>query len=194
MKKDYRIYMIRSTMQNYLQFQHSNTKEAKGHHHSAQIRLAVIGKNEMNDHVDEHYCLALTKGVKAFALAFSQDVVLILQDDKAKVSLGIAAVGKTFKAIQTVNKPVSVLDYDFPKGAKYKLIPSVYLIINSDNTNDSLRSEEESFHKFTHHEDSIKPIWCLLTDSEPDKNPQFFANILKYLLIFKKLDLDYLTI
>ena len=117
---------------------------------------------------------------------------------------------------------MSVPDHDFPKGAKHKLIPSVYLVINPDNTNDSLRSgkmrifirpeyflgtscethmvnlmtitEEESFHEFTHYEGSVKPIWCLLTDGGPDENPRFLANISKYLLIFKKLDLDYLTV
>ena len=113
-------------------------------------------------------------------------------------------------------------DHDFPKGAKHKLIPSVYLVINPDNTNDSLRSgkmrifvrpeyflgtscethmvdlmtitEEESFHEFTHYEGAVKPIWCLLTDGGPDENPRFLANISKYLLIFKKLDLDYLSV
>ena len=135
------------------------------------------------------------------------------------VPLGIAAVGKTFKAIQTVNEPVSVPDHDFPKGAKHKLIPSVYLMINPENMNDPLRSskmrifirpeyflgtscethmvdlmtivEEESFHEFTHCEGSVKPIWCLLTDGGPDENPRFLTNISKYLLIIKKLDLDY---
>ncbi|CAB4493678.1 unnamed protein product [Rhizophagus irregularis] len=185
--------MANSTTQNYLQPRHSNTKEAKWHYHPAQIHLAAVGRNEMSDHVDEHYCLASIKGVKSFASAFSQNVVLISQDDKAKVPLGIAAVGKTFKAIQMVNEPVSVPDHDFPKGSKHKLIPSVYLVINPDNTNDSLRSEE-TFHEFTHHEGAIKPIWCLLTDGGPDENPRFLANILKYLLIFKKLDLDYLSV
>ena len=117
--------------------------------------------------------------------------------------------------MQTVNEPVSVPDHDFPKGAKHKLIPSVYLMINPDNTNDSLRSgkmrifirpeyflgttcethmvdlmtiiEEESFREFTHYEDSVKPIWCLLTDGGPDENPRFLANISKYLLISKSL-------
>ncbi|CAB4442548.1 unnamed protein product [Rhizophagus irregularis] len=169
MKKDYRIYMTRSTMQNYLQPQYSNTKEAKRHHHPAQIRLAAVERNEMNDHTNEHYCLASIKG--------------------------IAAVGKTFKAIQIVNEPVSIPVHDFSKVAKHKLIPSVYLMINSDNTNDFLRSghkvtylssrrgpcethmvdlmtitEEESFHEFTHYESSVKPIWCLLTDGGPDEN------------------------
>jgi hypothetical protein len=77
--------MAKSTVQNYLQPRHPETKEAKRHHHPAQIRLAAVGRNEMNVHVDEHYCLASVKGVKSFASAFSQDVVLISQDDKAKV-------------------------------------------------------------------------------------------------------------
>src|SRR3954471_7615908 len=124
--------------------------------------------------------------------------------------------------MQTVNEPVSVPDHDFPKGAKHKLIPSVYQMFNSDNTNDSLRpgkmrifirpeyflgtscethmvdlmaiTNEESFHEFTHYEGSVKPFWCLLTDGGPDENPRFLANIMKYLLLFKKLDLDYLTV
>ncbi|CAB4478205.1 unnamed protein product [Rhizophagus irregularis] len=55
-------------------------------------------------------------------------------------------------------------------------------------------TEKESFHEFTHHDGIVKPIWCLLTDGGPDKNPQFLANIMKYALLFKKLDLDYLTV
>jgi hypothetical protein len=55
-------------------------------------------------------------------------------------------------------------------------------------------TKEEPFREFTHHEGSIKPIWCLLTDGGPDENSRYLANILKYLLIFKELDLDYLTV
>uniref|UniRef100_U9UWA1 C2H2-type domain-containing protein n=2 Tax=Rhizophagus irregularis TaxID=588596 RepID=U9UWA1_RHIID len=55
-------------------------------------------------------------------------------------------------------------------------------------------TKEEPFHEFTHNEDSVKPFWCLLTDGGPDENPRFLANISKYLLLFKKLDLDYLTV
>src|SRR5688572_18721444 len=101
--------------------------------------------------------------------------------------------------------------------SKHKLILSVYLMINPSNTNESLRfgkmrifirleyflstscethmvdlmtiKEEEAFHEFTHYEGLVKPIWCLLTDGGSDENPCFFANILKYLLFFKKFDL-----
>ena len=84
MEEDYNIHMTRSTLQNYMQPKHPGTKEAQRHHHPAQIRLAAVGRNEMNSHIDEHYCLASVKGVKSFASVFPQDVVLISQDDKAK--------------------------------------------------------------------------------------------------------------
>ena len=100
--------------------------------------------------------------------------------------MDIVAVGKTFKTIQTSNEPVFVPDHNFLVGSKHKLIPSVYLLINPNNTNDSLNSgklrificpeyflgtscethmidlmkiiEEKTFHKFIHHEGSVKPI------------------------------------
>ena len=85
MEEDYNIYIARSTLQNYMQPRHSGSKEAQRHYHPAQIRLAAVGRNDMNSHIDEHYCLASVKGVKSFASAFSQDVLIISQDDKAKV-------------------------------------------------------------------------------------------------------------
>jgi len=45
----------------------------------------AVRKNEISDHVNEHYCLASVKDVKIFASAFSQNVILISQDNKAKV-------------------------------------------------------------------------------------------------------------
>jgi hypothetical protein len=89
MEEDYWIYMAKSTMQNYLQSRHPNTKEAQRHYHPTQICLAAVERNEINDHINKHYCLASIKGVKLFASAFLQDVVLILQDDKAKVIIVI---------------------------------------------------------------------------------------------------------
>ena len=50
-----------------------------------QIHLASIGKNKINGHVDKHYCLASIKSIKLFASTFSQNVILISQNDKAKV-------------------------------------------------------------------------------------------------------------
>ncbi len=42
--------------------------------------------------------------------------------------------------------------------------------------------------------DTIKPLWVILVDGEPDENPRYLKNIHQYYRLFKKLDLDYLTI
>ncbi|GET62169.1 hypothetical protein GLOIN_2v1766467 [Rhizophagus irregularis DAOM 181602=DAOM 197198] len=71
--------MGKSTIQKYLQPRHSGTKEAKLNHYPAQIRLAAVGRNEMNEHIDEHYCLASVKGVKSFASVKDSAVIGQLQ-------------------------------------------------------------------------------------------------------------------
>ena len=45
------------------------------------------------------------------------------------MDLGIPAVGRTFRILQSVNELVNVADYDFPTEYEQKLIPSVYLMI-----------------------------------------------------------------
>ena len=47
--------------------------------------MVAVGRNDMNSHIDEHYCLSLVKGIKSFTSAFSQNVLIISQDDKVKV-------------------------------------------------------------------------------------------------------------
>ncbi|CAG8710987.1 429_t:CDS:2, partial [Gigaspora margarita] len=54
---------------------------------------------------------------------FVDDIIIISQDDKAKVSLGISTVGRTFKTIQTINEPISVANYNFPVSSKMKPYP-----------------------------------------------------------------------
>jgi hypothetical protein len=96
----------------------SNIKAAKTHHHSAIIANTSVSRSERNEHIDEHYCLASVKGIKQFAAIFPTYSVIISQDDKAKVPLGIPAVGRTFQTIQSFQKPVTLPDHDFPIGAQ----------------------------------------------------------------------------
>ncbi|CAG8718047.1 15527_t:CDS:2 [Gigaspora margarita] len=147
----------------------------------------------MKPHVDEHYCLASVKTARTLAKVFVDDTIIISQDDKAKVGLGVLTVGRIFKTIQTINKPVSVADYDFPVSSKMKLIPSVYLIIDPANSNDSLRLGQlaifvrpeyfvgtislthisdleniipnQEFAAAIMKENKVKPVWVLLVDS-----------------------------
>ncbi|GBC24867.2 hypothetical protein GLOIN_2v1766467 [Rhizophagus irregularis DAOM 181602=DAOM 197198] len=163
MEENYNIYLARTMLQNYMQPRHPATKEIQRHHHPSQICFAAVRRNEMNSHVDEHYyCLASVKEVKMFALAFPQDVVLISQDDKAKVPLGITAVGRTFKTIQTTRLRFS---------KSYKAQVDTFRTSCKTHMVDLMSiAKEKPFHEFTHNEDFVKPFWCLLTDGGPDEN------------------------
>jgi hypothetical protein len=92
----YNEYLSRTTLNNYLLPSRSNTKAANTHHHPAIVANASVSHSERNEHIDEHYCLASVKGAKQFAASFSTNSIIISQDDKAKVPLGILAVRRTF--------------------------------------------------------------------------------------------------
>ena len=53
------------------------------------------------------------KCAKQFASTFADVSVVISQDDKAKIGLGIPAVGRTFHTLQSADESA---DHDFPMG------------------------------------------------------------------------------
>ncbi|CAG8783419.1 23675_t:CDS:2 [Gigaspora margarita] len=166
----------------------------------------------MKPHVNKHYCLASIKSTRTFAKVFANDTVIIFQNDKTKIGLGILMVGHMFKILQSINEPVSVADYDFSVGSKMKLIPSVYLIIDPANSNDSFRLGQllifirpkyfvgtssltrmsdlqsiisnQQFAGALMKEDKIKPIFVLLVDRGPDENQKHMKNIIQYCNFF----------
>jgi hypothetical protein len=144
LEEKYNTYLSRQCLSTYLQPCHQNTFAARRHHHPAKVGLASVARTDMKSHIDEHYCLASVKAAKIFAEVFAEESIIISQDDKAKIGLGIPAVGRTFKTIQSVNEPVTVEDHDFPTGSKMKLIPSVYLIINPADSSNTLRTGQLS--------------------------------------------------
>ncbi|CAG8845228.1 26405_t:CDS:1, partial [Gigaspora margarita] len=117
---------------------YANICNAFHHCYLANIKTSAVSKSEMNSYINKHYCLASVKLVRVFASTFANFSLIISQDDKAKVGLDILAVGRTFQSIQSFNEPVIVSDHNFSHRVKQKLIPLVYLIINSKNTNESL--------------------------------------------------------
>ncbi|CAG8834202.1 3988_t:CDS:2, partial [Gigaspora margarita] len=200
---------------------HSCTSAACHYHHPAKVALTSIARTDMKLHVDEHYCLASVKAIWIFAEVFTNDTVIVSQDNKAKIGLGIPAVGHTFKSKQTINEPVSVADHNFFTGSKMKLIPSVYLVIDSANSNDNLRLGQlaifikpeyfigtlstyiadlqslvtnKQFAIAIMKRDKVKPIWVLLIDRGPDKNPKHMKNIVQYCNFFYIFNFDNLTI
>ncbi|CAB4437272.1 unnamed protein product [Rhizophagus irregularis] len=219
-EENYQQYMSKSCLQIYLLPRHSNSTQAKHHHHPALIRNVAVSRNEMNSHEDGYYCLA---GARQFAETFPENSIIISQDDKAKVPLGIPAVGRTFSTVQSQNQPVSIPDHDFPVSSKHKLIPSVYLVIDPTDTNESMRSEclaifvqpelwlstTASSHmydlkkiqylqnfqaSFLDNNNMYHPILVLLVDGGPDENPRHLKNIKEYCQYFRSADLDYMAV
>ncbi|CAJ0835274.1 1278_t:CDS:2 [Entrophospora sp. SA101] len=140
------------------------------------VAVAGVSCAETRDHPNGHYCLASVKCAKQFATVFADMSVVISQDDKAKIGLGVPAVGRTFHTLQSVHEPVCVADHDFPVGN----LESLTLDPQYD---DVLKTNGE-----------IRPIWVLLVDGGPDENLRHLKNIKTYCQLFRKFDLDYLTV
>ncbi|CAB4489746.1 unnamed protein product [Rhizophagus irregularis] len=223
LEENYNVYMARTTLNNYVLPKQSNSIAAKAHHHPAWVAVAGVSRTDTQEHIDGHYCLASVKYAKQFASMFADMSTIISQDDKAKIGLGVPAVGRTFCTLQSINEPVSVADHDFPTGSRQKLIPSVYLIMKPEESKDELRTGQLAIFvcpqwsvgtsSLTHMQDlesltldskyddmlktsngQIRPIWMLLVDGGPDENPRHLKNIKVYCQLFKKFDLDYLSV
>ncbi|CAG8539697.1 6817_t:CDS:2, partial [Gigaspora margarita] len=151
-----------------------------------------------------------------FAATFHNHSIIISQDDKSKVSLRIPAVGRIFKLIKTINESVSIPDHNFPLGRKIKLILSIYLLINPNDTNNSFHSGHLTIYiqleyfvdttALTHIanlisimnlkdydeviciKEKIKLLWVLLVNGKPDKNLKHLKNIIEYSRIVLPID------
>ncbi|EXX67712.1 hypothetical protein RirG_111930 [Rhizophagus irregularis DAOM 197198w] len=117
LEENYHIYMAKTTLNNYLLPQQSNSIAARAHHHPAWVAVAGVSRTKIRDHPDGHYCLASVKSARQFATVFADKAVIISQDDKAKIGLGVPAVGQTFRTLQSVHEPVGVADHDFSLGS-----------------------------------------------------------------------------
>ncbi|CAG8821906.1 42462_t:CDS:2 [Gigaspora margarita] len=198
------------------------SKNAAAQKRSLSIKKENAEKLIELQEIYKHYCLALVKGVKQFAAMFFYNSIVTLQDDKAKVPLGIPAIGKIFQIMQTINKTVTFTNHDFPIETHQKLIPSIYLAIDPLDSNDTLckgqlaifvhpqynvgtssnthmvdlitLTNQKSFNNIFKNNNQVKPIWVLLVDRGPDEHSRYLKNILRYSKFFQYLDLDYLIV
>ncbi|CAJ0639169.1 5463_t:CDS:2 [Entrophospora sp. SA101] len=192
LEEKYNVYMARTTLNNYLLPHQSNSIAARAHHHPAWIAVAGVSCAETRDHPNGHYCLASVKCAKQFATVFADMSVVISQDDKAKIGLGVPAVG-----------------------GGQKLVPSVYLMIKPNESNDELRTGQLAIFvhcqwslgtsSHTHMQDlesltldpqyddllktngAIRPIWVLLVDGGSDENPRHLKTLKHTVNFFENL-------
>ncbi|CAG8846460.1 6398_t:CDS:2, partial [Gigaspora margarita] len=156
-----------------------------------------VSQNEKRDHIDGYYCLVSVKNARNFASVFADQSVILSQDDKAKVSVGIPAIGRHFETMQTILEPVSETDKSLRVVQLSIFIRAQWHLGSSFATHMtdilSLVSNKR-FDGVFRCNDEVKPLWVLLVDGGPDENLRHFKNIVQYCKLFCSLNLDYLTI
>ncbi|CAG8838549.1 2907_t:CDS:2, partial [Gigaspora margarita] len=122
----------------------------------------------------EHTIIQL-KCAKQFASLFANVSVIVFQDNKAKVGLGVPAVSRTFSMLQSINEPVKVADYNFLAGFSQLLVLSVYLIIKPNEMNNELRTGQIAIfvrHQWSFGTSSLthmQDLQCLTQDPQYNK-------------------------
>ena len=91
------------------------------------VRLLRPEANLRKKNIDRMYDKSFTDDMKAIDPLFGSDAVVYLSmDDKAKVSLGLAAAKLQAPILMHLDYKVRLNDHDFVVGGRHKLIPSVY--------------------------------------------------------------------
>ncbi|CAG8744589.1 36982_t:CDS:1 [Gigaspora margarita] len=99
LENNYRIYIARTILNNYLLLCRSRTIVAKEHNHPAWVSVTRVSRDKTKEHSDEYYCLASIKGARQFAQTFSDVFIIVSQDDKSKIGLGVPVVSRTFHTL-----------------------------------------------------------------------------------------------
>ncbi|CAG8844542.1 18533_t:CDS:2, partial [Gigaspora margarita] len=163
------------------------------YHYLAWVSVASVSHTETHKYSNTHYCFASIKYAKQFVSSFADMSIIIFQDDKAKIGFGVSAISQTFHRLQSINDPIHIPDHDFCIGFEQKLVLLVYLIINPNKLNNELQTDLQ-YDTMLKTRREIRLIWVLLVDGGLDENLRHLKNIKPYCLLFRKSNLDYLTI
>ncbi|PKY60343.1 hypothetical protein RhiirA4_483933 [Rhizophagus irregularis] len=192
-----------------LQFQPTNpiTESAKQYTGRFNIKFMVQARQLRKDHPDTHYCAALFRYLREFAILYQQHVSFICADDKHKVSIGEGINTSTGvrnrKTMVFQETPLVACDHDF---TKLSLTPSVIFFCNIPQSiensfysgkvfvsfkdtvfqpSSAIRHTTEFYNTIlTHHLNNIPPILCLYTDGGPDHRTIFGSVQISLICLF----------
>ena len=177
------------------------------------VKFMVQARQLRKTHEDSHYCAALFRYAKEFAIKFRDHCSLLFLDDKHRCKVGepnypVAAVERGKKVVVAASgSTFTVSDHDF---TKFGLIPSVVVLCDIpesiDNTfyrgqvlvglkdaatepSSPMRHSTE-LSKIFRERDIQSPIVVLYTDGGPDHNNTFLAVQLGLISLFLHHDLD----
>ncbi len=162
------------------------------------IKFMVQSRQVNADHPDAHYCAALFRYLREFAILYQSYVTFVSQDDKHNIKVGepglpIAAVDRGKQVLVATDIPFCVGDHDFTKG---KLIPSVNLLCKVPSSitksfysgsvfitlkdaifqpSSPLRHCRELLQSLEASHLHLNPILCVYTDGGPDHRSNFLS-------------------
>ncbi|CAG8754598.1 5777_t:CDS:2 [Dentiscutata erythropus] len=107
------------------------TEEGKRHVKTVPVKLLRSQNTARRSHEDTHFCAALIRNIKEIvSLLGPKSALVISQDDKARIPLGLAAANKQAPILMRLEYRVELLDHDWVVAKKHKQIPSVYAILD----------------------------------------------------------------
>ena len=174
-----------------------------------KLKLKFIFRAENDnrkENVDRMFAKSGCDDAFALYLLFGPDASVVLSnDDKARIPLGLTAANKQAPILMHMSYKVRLADHDFTIANKHKLIPSVYAecvvledgkVSYSGTTHVRIRSgKHDSSTARTHAYDirelflsgSIKkkPIVIISTDGGPDESPRYPKTLMAAVSLFK---------
>ena len=166
------------------------------------------------NHIDSHYCAAIFRYLREYAVMLRDLSLFICMDDKHRVKVGepgvpVAAAERGRRVLVSLTQSFQVCDHDF---TRFSLIPTVLLMVDIPSTIDgswydgqvlvgikeavfesssALRHSAE-LHNILLTEIGEKSVLFLYTDGGPDHRTTFISTQLALIALFLNLNLDYL--
>ncbi|CAG8718989.1 4968_t:CDS:2, partial [Dentiscutata erythropus] len=108
-----------------------NTVEGKRHVKTVSVKLLRAQNTARRVHEDTQFCAALIRNIKEMVSVLGpRNILVVSQDDKAQIPLGLAAANKQAPILIRLKYRVKLPDYNWVVAKRHKLIPSVYAILN----------------------------------------------------------------
>ena len=190
------------------------TKAASQFRKRLPIKMVVQKRQFHQEHIDSHYCAAIYRYLREYAVMFRDMSVFACMDDKHRIKVGepgvpVAAAERGRRVLVSLSDTFKVCDHDF---TKFSLIPSVTLLLDIPSSiegswydgqvyvgfkdaiyepSSCLRHSAE-LHDLLLTELGSKSILFLYTDGGPDHRTTYISTQLALIALFLNLNLDYL--
>ena len=132
-----------------LQFWPKNprTKAASQYRKRLQIKMMVQKRQFRKNHMDSHYCAAIFRYLREYAVLFRDSAVFLCLDDKHRVKVGepgvpVAAAERGRQVLVSMSQSFQVCDHDF---TRFSLIPTVLLKVDISSSIDGSWYDGEVF-------------------------------------------------